>query len=76
MAVWLVRAGKYGEHEGKFFADGKIYVAWHKLNFDLSPFSNRNELMAATEKAYPEEGINTVRNWTAQFNAFAFGMEW
>ena len=26
MALWLIRAGKYGEHEQRFFADSACYL--------------------------------------------------
>ena len=28
MALWLIRAGKYGEHEQRFFADSACYLTW------------------------------------------------
>ena len=32
MSLWLVRAGKYGEHENKFFDDNRIYLTWDGLS--------------------------------------------
>ena len=31
MALWLVRAGKHGEYEQKFFEENRIYLAWDRL---------------------------------------------
>ena len=28
VALWLIRAGKYGEHEPRFFADSACYLTW------------------------------------------------
>lgn len=28
MPLWLIRAGKYGEHEPRFFADSACYLTW------------------------------------------------
>jgi len=36
MVIWLFRAGKFGEFEGKFLDEGKIYLTWEKSNHDLS----------------------------------------
>jgi len=31
MSLWLVRAGKYGEHENKFIDENRIYLTWEAL---------------------------------------------
>lgn len=28
MALWLVRNGKHGEHESRFFDTNRIYLTW------------------------------------------------
>jgi len=30
VALWLIRAGKYGEHEPRFFADSACYLTWDR----------------------------------------------
>lgn len=34
MALWLVRAGKYGEHEARFFEDSRVYLTFADLSSD------------------------------------------
>lgn len=31
MAMWLARAGRYGENENKFLEDNRIYCTWDEL---------------------------------------------
>ena len=31
MAIWLIRAGKYGEHEDRFLNNNRIYLTWGGL---------------------------------------------
>jgi hypothetical protein len=33
MALWLIRAGMYGEHEQRFFADSACYLTWEVREF-------------------------------------------
>ena len=40
MALWLCRAGKFGEYETKFIEDEKIYCTWNDLNWDMSQPQN------------------------------------
>ena len=44
MALWLIRAGKNGEHEEKFLEDKKVYLTWGGFSENLEIFSNREEL--------------------------------
>jgi restriction system protein len=41
MALWLVRAGRVGEHEKKFLDENRVYLTWDGLNEDLSQFADR-----------------------------------
>ena len=70
MAVWLIRAGKDGEHEAKFLADGKAYVAWSQLSIDLSGLSDRQSFAVKFQELYPDRGVRTVRNWSSQIWPF------
>ena len=44
MALWLVRAGHYGEYEKQFFDKNQIYLTWEGLeNYDLSKVKEYEE---------------------------------
>lgn len=45
MGIWLFRAGKRGQFEEKFLADGRIYLTWNQLNIDLNQYKNRERLL-------------------------------
>jgi restriction system protein len=36
MSLWLVRAGRYGEHESKFIENNRVYLTWAGLSVDMS----------------------------------------
>lgn len=69
MALWLVRAGKYGEQEEKVIENGIISIGWHRLP-DLSHIKTKDELQQLYEKTYPEEKPKTVLNKVSQVWAF------
>ena len=75
MALWLVRSGKDGEHEARFFSTNRIYLTWNKLRADLSvakSYEDIRKLMAAT---YPDDPPRRVGNWAGQVWAFALDMK-
>jgi restriction system protein len=74
MAVWLVRAGKHGEHEHKFFEDKRVYVTWDRLAADLSKMSDRPAVVGEMRKLYPNAKQKQLQNWAAQVWAFARSM--
>jgi restriction system protein len=45
MALWLVRAGKHGEHTQRFLDGKRIYLTWEGLKHDLSKLTSREELL-------------------------------
>jgi len=45
MAIWLVRAGKFGEFESKFLNESKIYLTWERSNHDLSLIKSKMGFM-------------------------------
>ena len=71
MAVWLTRAGSHGEFEEKFIQENRVYLTWDELQLDLSKLSDRNALVPAITKIYPDRKPNTIRNWANQIWAFA-----
>jgi restriction system protein len=70
MALWLVRAGKHGEHEDKFLAEGKVYICWDRLQHDLSKLPNPQALFAFLCKEYPDSKPNKNRNHASQLWPF------
>ena len=45
MTLWLIRAGSRGEHEQKFLNEGRVYMAWERLNVDLGTLADRQALI-------------------------------
>lgn len=41
MSLWLVRAGKHGEYEQRYFDLSRIYLNWDGLTHDLSTVEAR-----------------------------------
>lgn len=75
MALWLVRAGKHGEHEAKILGDDRIYLTWDGLSHDLSKLSSRPEMDALLAEVYPDDPPARRRNYAGQIWAFAHRMQ-
>jgi hypothetical protein len=43
MALWLVRAGKHGEYEEKFFSEGRVYLTWD-IGDDMRSASDADQI--------------------------------
>lgn len=75
MGIWLFRAGKRGQFEEKFLADGRIYLTWNHLNIDLRQYKNREKLLQKLQEVYPSEKMNTLKNWASQIYPIAHRVE-
>jgi restriction system protein len=76
MALWLARAGSYGEHESKFFDDGRIYLTWQDLtDVDLSPAKDYEAIKKVVQSHYPDENPHKIGNWSGQIWAFVVAMQ-
>ena len=76
MTMWLVRAGKYGEHETRFFEDGRVYLTWGEFeNIDLSSAVNYEGIKALMQQQYPGEPARRIGNWSGQVWAFTLAMK-
>jgi restriction system protein len=75
MALWLVRAGRHGEHEAKFLADNRLYLTWSDLSHDLSKLSSRTELEALLSELYPDDPPARRRNNAGQIWTFSHRMQ-
>jgi restriction system protein len=75
MALWLVRAGKYGEHEARFLDDNRIYLTWEGLQTDLSGAQTYDAVKAVMQARYPGEVPRRLGNWAGQVWAFLRAMK-
>ena len=75
MALWLVNAGKYGEHEAKFIADSRVCLTWDGLDADMSKVTDVEEVKRIVQETYSEFKINTVRNWAGQIATFVLKIQ-
>lgn len=75
MALWMVRAGKYGEHEDKFLEEGRVYLTWNRLSRDLGKLSDRQALQATLREVYPGFSEGKINNHAGQHWAFAQRMK-
>lgn len=76
MSLWLVRAGKHGEHEDRFFNDQRIYCTWPELSEDdLSKAEDSDDIFARLRDVFPEDPKNRLLNWARQIWAFVGLME-
>jgi restriction system protein len=70
MALWVVRAGQYGQHEQRFLDEKRVYMTWHGLHRDLSRFSTREEVVGLVKEFFPDRSKAGVRTATSQCWAF------
>lgn len=76
MALWLVRAGRAGEHETRFFQDGRIYLTWGGGldSIDLSVARDYEQIKKIVFDTYPSESRNRLQNHSGQIWAFVIPM--
>ena len=76
MALWLVRAGRFGEHEARFIDDGRIYLTWSDLTeSDMTGIADFDGIKQLLVQMYPEAGTRKIGNWTGQIWAFVIAMK-
>ena len=76
MSLWLVRAGKYGEHETRFIEDGRIYLTWEELTqSDMQGIADYDGIKQLVAQKYPGEPIRRIGNWSGQIWAFVLAMK-
>src|SRR4051794_26643374 len=75
MSLWLVRAGKHGEHEQRFLDEGRIYLTWHELEGDLSKQNTKPLLRDLLKKVYPGHSKSQIGADLAQIWAFTHALE-
>lgn len=76
MALWMVRVGKYGEHERKYRQDRRIYLTWEELQEEsLLPTRNQQGVMALLQRVYPERSNQQNAAWAFQIDRFVHVMK-
>lgn len=76
MSLWLVRAGKYGEHEPRFFDENRIYLTWANLSeSDMSGIPTYEGIKVLMQQKHPGEPVRRVGNWAGQVSAFVLAMK-
>jgi restriction system protein len=76
MSLWLVRAGKYGEHELKFIDDKRVYLTWDKITAnDMTGIQNHLGIKKLLLDTYLGESVHKLGNWSAQISAFLLAMK-
>ena len=62
MALWLIRAGKYGEHKQRFFADSACYLTWEGTeDRDLHRAKDYEGIKALLAELYPDARSGRAR---------------
>jgi len=74
MTLWLVRAGRYGEHEQKYLSDSRIYLTWG-LPDDLSKSASRKDIVAILGRERPGQSKGRNSNHSGQIYTFVHGMK-
>lgn len=77
MALWLVRAGKYGENEQLFLDDGRVYLTWSGIaETDLTRAKSYDDIKAIVREAEsPDATRGKIANNAGQVWAFVLGMK-
>jgi restriction system protein len=69
MALWLVRAGQYGEQEQGAIKNSVVAIGWNELP-NLSDVKTKEELRSIYERTYRDEKVTTVANRVGQIWTF------
>ena len=76
MALWLVRAGKHGQHEQRFLDEGRVYLMWGGIDRqNLAQCQDRNAIRQALRRVMPDATEGAVSNGGSQMWAFVKRME-
>ena len=74
MALWLIRAGKYGQSEQKYLQENRVNLRWGNLNSDLRQVPSRDEIKSLLREQMPEATEGKIANGAGQVWAFARSM--
>ncbi len=70
MAIWLVRAGRHGEHEALFLDENRVYLTWSRFNRDLDKVASLDDMYAMVREFYPGASAGKVGTHGRQIWAF------
>jgi restriction system protein len=74
MTLWMVRGGKWGEHERVALEGGLACIGFEDMP-DLGRASTRELMFDLVKKSNPETSENGAYNFTGQLFAFAHRMK-
>jgi restriction system protein len=75
MSLWLIRAGKHGEHEQKFLDESRVYITWGGLNVDLSKLKDIHVFRQMMHEHYRESSVKKIINNASQLWPFVHEMK-
>jgi restriction system protein len=70
VGVWVVRAGKCGEHEKSALRDGFVFIGWDNVG-DLCRLPTWGELKTRYKDHHPEFSVGQVGHNTGQVWSFS-----
>ncbi len=70
MALWLIRAGRYGERESIAIENNVAAMGWEEMSTDLSKIENKEELIKLYTKTYPDVKQALLNNHVSQIWRF------
>ena len=73
MALWVVRAGKYGENETHALDTNYVVIGWEDIG-DISNVATRDGLAQLIRKTYPDEKEGRLAQWVGQVWNFREGI--
>lgn len=74
MSLWMVRGGRFGEHEILSFENGLACIGFHEVP-DLTKTSTKEEIFELVRAAYPEKPDMAIHNLAGQLRTFVHRME-
>jgi len=74
VALWMVRAGRMGQHEDLALDNGFACVGFQQV-LDLSEVGTWENVIDAVRRAYPNASQGKVKNYAGQLHAFANRMQ-
>lgn len=76
MALWLVRAGKFGEHEHRFLSTNRIYLTWNELTTrSLAGAKDVEDVRRIVQDVYPDDSRRRQGHSAGQMFAFALAIK-
>lgn len=71
MALWMMRAGRFGEYEDRFLSTSRIYLTWGDAISDAArAFTSRADVVQMLRERWPNASDGRIRNHAGQIWAF------